>query len=148
MAEAASRHRGSVRGVGYGVVAGVAFGLFYVFLRDAGHSGVLWPVAISRLAGTTIALAVAALTRTRPVWWRPSRRTFTMAVTSGVLDATANICYVLATRAGLLGLAVVITSLYPGITVLLARLTLGERMRTVQRAGLILAAVGVIMITA
>jgi uncharacterized membrane protein len=126
----------------------VAFGLFYLFLRDAGHSGVLWPVAISRLAGTTIALAVAALTRTRPVWWRPSRRTFAMAVTSGVLDATANICYVLATRAGLLGLAVVITSLYPGITVLLARLTLRERMRTVQRAGLILAAVGVIMITA
>jgi uncharacterized membrane protein len=43
---------------------------------------------------------------------------------------------------------VVITSLYPGITVLLARLALGERMRTVQRAGLVLAAVGVIMITA
>ncbi|HEY1915501.1 MAG TPA: EamA family transporter [Streptosporangiaceae bacterium] len=146
--ETAARRRASVRGLGYGVVAGVAFGLFYLFLRDAGHSGVLWPVAISRLAGTTVALSVAGLTRTRPVWWRPSRRTFTMAVTSGVLDATANICYVLATRAGLLGLAVVITSLYPGITVLLARLTLGERMRTVQRAGLVLAAVGVIMITA
>ena len=40
---------------------------------------------------------------------------------SGVLDATANIWYVLATRAGLFGIAVVLTSLYSGVTVLLAR---------------------------
>jgi uncharacterized membrane protein len=43
---------------------------------------------------------------------------------------------------------VVITSLYPGVTVLLARLTLGERMRTVQRAGLLLAAAGIVLLTA
>jgi drug/metabolite transporter (DMT)-like permease len=51
---------------------------------------------------------------------------------SGLLIRTAgsaNVCYVLATRACLFGLAVVITSLYPGVTVLLARLLLGERMR-------------------
>jgi uncharacterized membrane protein len=41
----------------------------------------------------------------------------------------------------------VITSLYPGITVLLARVTLGERMRTVQRVGLVLAAAGVAMVS-
>jgi drug/metabolite transporter (DMT)-like permease len=44
-------------------------------------------------------------------------------------------------------LAAIITSLYPGITVLLARLTLGERMRAVQRAGLALAAVGIVLLT-
>jgi drug/metabolite transporter (DMT)-like permease len=58
------------------------------------------------------------------------------------------VCYVLATRAGLFGLAVVITSLYPGMTVLLARLLLGEWMRWRQRAGLLLAAAGVILVTA
>jgi drug/metabolite transporter (DMT)-like permease len=47
----------------------------------------------------------------------------------------------------LFGLAVVITSLYPGVTVLLARVLLGERMRWLQRAGLVLAAVGVILVT-
>jgi EamA domain-containing membrane protein RarD len=41
----------------------------------------------------------------------------------------------------------VITSLYPGITVLLARVVLGERMRGVQRAGLVLAAAGVALVT-
>ena len=108
----------------------------------------LWPVAESRLAGVAVALAAAAATRTRPLWWTADHRGFTMARASGLVDATANVCYVLATRAGLFGLAVVITSLYPGITVLLARLTLGERMRSVQRAGLALAAAGIILITA
>jgi uncharacterized membrane protein len=108
---------------------------------------VLWPVGVSRLAGTAVMLSVAAVTRTRPMWWKPDRRVFVMALASGAFDATANICYVLATRAGLFGLAVVITSLYPGVTVLLARLTLGERMRTVQRAGLLLAAVGIVLLT-
>jgi drug/metabolite transporter (DMT)-like permease len=140
--------RAPARGLGYGLAAGLGFGLFFLFLRDAGTSGVLWPVAESRLAGVAVAVAAALATRTRPVWWRTDRRGFTMALASGLFDATANACYVLATRAGLFGLAVVITSLYPGITVLLARLTLGERMRSVQRAGLALAAVGVILITA
>jgi drug/metabolite transporter (DMT)-like permease len=140
--------RASARGLGYGVLAGLAFGLFFLFLRNAGTSGVLLPVGVSRLAGAVIALAAAAVTRTRPVWWSTGRRTFAMALASGAFDATANVCYVLATRAGLFGLAVVITSLYPGITVLLARVTLGERMRSVQRAGLALAAVGIVLLTA
>jgi drug/metabolite transporter (DMT)-like permease len=140
--------RRSGRGLGYGIAAGVAFGLFFLFLRNAGTAGVLWPVGISRLAGAAIALAAAAVTRTRPVWWGTDRRTFAMALASGAFDAAANVCYVLATRAGLFGLAVVITALYPGITVLLARLTLGERMRSVQRAGLALAAVGIVLLTA
>jgi drug/metabolite transporter (DMT)-like permease len=136
------------RGLGYALVSGLGFGLFLLFLRYAGTSGVFWPVAESKLVGAVIALAAAAAIRTRPVWWGADRRGFTMALASGLFDATANACYVLATRAGLFGLAVVITSLYPGITVLLARLTLGERMRPVQRAGLALAAAGIILITA
>ena len=45
------------------------------------------------------------------------RRHGAIALVSGAVDAAANVCYVLATRAGLFGLAVVITSLYPGMTV-------------------------------
>jgi drug/metabolite transporter (DMT)-like permease len=136
------------RGLLYGVAAGVGFGLFFLFMKEAATSGVLWPAGVSRLAGAVIGLSAAALTRTRPVWWGTDRRVFVMALVSGAFDATANICYVLATRAGLFGLAVVITSLYPGVTVLLARLTLGERMRSLQRAGLVLAAVGIVLLTA
>lgn len=139
---------GGRTGLLYGFLAGLGFGLFFLFLRNATDSGVFWTAGMSRLAGAVIALAAAAVTGTHPVWWRPDRRVFVMALASGAFDATANVCYVLATRAGLFGLAVVITSLYPGVTVLLARITLGERMRAVQRAGLALAAVGVVLLTA
>jgi drug/metabolite transporter (DMT)-like permease len=139
-------HRRHLRALGYGVAAGVSFGLFFIFLKNAGQAGVLWPVAISRSAGTVVAFGIALATRTR-LWPRAGGGMVRIALISGAVDAAANVCYVLATRAGLFGLAVVITSLYPGITVLLARLLLGERLRWVQRAGLVLAAVGVVLVT-
>ena len=69
------------------------------------------------------------------------------AIVSGVLDAAANVCYVAATRDGLFGIAVVLTSLYPGITVLLARVVLRERMRLPQVAGLLLAVAGIALVS-
>ena len=131
------------------MAAGLAFGTFFLFIRNGGESGALWPVVAARLSGTLVFLAAAAgiRTRTRPVSWRGDRRLFLAAVGAGVLDSSANICYVFATRAGLFGLAVVLTSLYPGITVLLARIVLGERMRWARRAGLALAAVGIALVT-
>ena len=140
------RAAGRLRGLGYGAAAGAGFGLFFLCLKNAGQSGVLWPVAVSRTAGTLVAVGIAVATRTRP-WRRAGGRTGVIALVSGAVDAAANVCYVLATRAGLFGLAVVITSLYPGMTVLLARWVLGERMRWVQRAGLLLAAAGVVLLT-
>ncbi len=136
-----------LRAVGHGLAAGTAFGLFFLFLRNGGHSGTLWPVATARLAGLTIVLLAAAATRTKPLLRGASAPLLLATAGSGLVDATANICYVAATRAGLFGLAVVLTSLYPGITVLLAKLTLGERLRAIQRVGLLLAGIGVVLVT-
>jgi drug/metabolite transporter (DMT)-like permease len=146
-ARTAPRRPGLGRGIWYGIASGAAFGMFFVLIRNGGESGALWPVAVSRLAGLAVVLAAAAVMRARPVHWRAGGRLFAAALMSGVLDVTANIWYVLATRAGLLGIAVVLTSLYSGVTVLLARVLLGERMHGVQRIGLALAAVGIILVT-
>jgi drug/metabolite transporter (DMT)-like permease len=135
------------RAVGYGLIAGTTFGLFFIFLRNAGREGELWPVTAARLAGLAVILLAALVTRTRPVLAGSSRRLLLATVGSGALDATANVFYVYATRAGLFGLAVVLISLYPGITVVLARFALGERMRPTQQAGLLLAAAGVVLVT-
>jgi drug/metabolite transporter (DMT)-like permease len=139
--------RTAARGIGYGFASGVAFGMFFLFIRNGGESGALWPVAVARAAGTLVVLAAAAGTRIGPVRWQQDGRLFLAALGAGVLDASANVCYVLATRAGLFALAVVLTSLYPGVTVLLARLVLGERMTWPRRAGLALAAAGILLVT-
>jgi drug/metabolite transporter (DMT)-like permease len=138
---------GGMRGLAYGAASGAAFGLFFLFLKNAGTTAVLWPVASARLAGTAVAIIAACLTRTGPPWRSADRGAGRIAIISGAIDAVANICYILATRAGLFGLVVVITALYPGVTVLLARLFLGERMRWLQRAGLVLATLGIALVT-
>jgi drug/metabolite transporter (DMT)-like permease len=139
--------RRTASAIGYGIASGVAFGMFFLFIRNGGESGALWPVVAARLAGTLVFLAAAAGTRIGPVHWRQDGRLFAAALGAGAGDASANVCYVLATRAGLFGLAVVLTSLYPGVTVLLARFLLGERMTWARRAGLALAAVGILLVT-
>jgi uncharacterized membrane protein len=141
----AARSAHKLLGLGYGVAAGAAFGLFFLFLKNAGHDAVLWPVAVQRLAGTAVALGAFAIVR--PGRAATGKQLLPIALASGALDSMANVCYVFATRLGMFGLAVVITSLYPGATVLLARFVLRERMRTVQQVGLLLAAAGVILVS-
>jgi drug/metabolite transporter (DMT)-like permease len=142
-----ARRYAAVRGLGYGTVSGLLFGMFFLLIRNAGASSVLWPVFEARVAGTVIILGAAVWLGTRPPGPGAGRWVLPAAAAAGVLDATANACYLLAARAGLFGMAIVIISLYPGITVLLARVMLGERMKAVQRVGLILAAAGVALVT-
>jgi drug/metabolite transporter (DMT)-like permease len=136
------------RGLLCGLAAGTAFGLFFVLVKHAAPAGGFWPLVASRAAGTLVVAAGAALTRSGPPRWSQDRRTVGMALLAGAFDASANLLYVLAVSAGLFTLAVVLTSLYPAVTVLFARVVLGERMRRVQRAGLFLAAVGIVLVTA
>ena len=138
------------RAIAYGTASGVAFGLFFLLIRNAGQSGEVWPVAAGRVGELAAVLAAAAVLR--PSLLRPGLhgvrgRISLAAASAGVIDVVANLCYVAATRTGSFGLAVVLASLYPGVTVLLARVVLGERLRWIQRVGLALAAVGVLLVT-
>ncbi|MCW2917753.1 MAG: protein of unknown function transrane [Actinomycetia bacterium] len=73
--------------------------------------------------------------------------TLVLMVLSGVLDGVANLLYFLAAQAGMLSLAAVLASLYPAVTVLLARIVYSERLRVIQRLGLAVAVVGVALVT-
>jgi drug/metabolite transporter (DMT)-like permease len=134
------------RAIGYGMASGTAFGLFFLLIRNAGQSGAVWPVAAGRI-GELVAVLATALVLRRGLRARGvDGRLLLAAVFAGVIDVIANICYVAATRTGMFGLAVVMASLYPGVTVLLARVVLGERLRWIQRVGLAIAALGIVLI--
>ena len=139
---------GPGRAIGYGIASGASFGLFFLLIRNAGQSGELWPVAAGRIGELAIVLIAAAVLRRGLLPRGAGGRLLLAAAGAGVIDVVANICYVAATRTGMFGLAVVLASLYPGVTVLLARAVLGERLRWVQRAGLGLAAIGILLVAA
>ena len=138
---------GRGRAIAYGVVSGAAFGLFFLLIRNAGESGEFWPVAAGRIGELAVVLIAAAVLRRSLSPGGAGGRLLLAAAGAGAIDVVANICYVAATRTGAFGLAVVLASLYPGFTVLLARVVLGERLRWVQRAGLALAAIGILLVT-
>ena len=138
---------GRGRAIAYGVASGAAFGLFFLLIRNAGESGEFWPVAAGRIGELAVVLIAAAVLRWSLSPGGAGGRLLLAAAGAGAIDVVANICYVAATRTGAFGLAVVLASLYPGFTVLLARVVLGERLRWVQRAGLALAAIGILLVT-
>jgi drug/metabolite transporter (DMT)-like permease len=125
------------------VAAGVGFGVALVFLSESGESDGFWPVLAARAASAPLAFAAVLLTGLRPTLTEGTRR---WVVLTGVLDVTAISLYLLATRRGLISLVAVVGSLYPAMTVLLARVVLGERLRRPQVGGLVLALVGVVLI--
>jgi drug/metabolite transporter (DMT)-like permease len=136
--------RVGVRVIALAFVAGVGFGLYFVFLARAGHDSGLWPLVVSRVA-SAIAIVPLAM-RLRGVV-RISGRTLAITILAGACDATANMSFLLASRAGLLSLASVLTALYPAVTVLLAVGVLREHTSRIQRVGLALAAASVVLIT-
>lgn len=128
------------------VLAGLSFGLFFVLIRFGGDEHSLWPLLVAKISGLGVVL-VAALLRRGTFPFRMDRATVVIAVLAGVLDVTGNALYVFATRAGMLSIAGVLSSLYPASTVLLARLVYHERLRPIQRVGLAIAVAGVVLVT-
>jgi drug/metabolite transporter (DMT)-like permease len=127
------------------VGAGVAFGLFFVVIDGAGESAGIWPLVAARIASVGLfgGLALAGVTAARV-----PRTAVVAALGCGVLDAAANVFYVLALGHGLLSIVSVLAALYPASTVLLARYLLGERMSPVQQAGLAFAGCAALLIAA
>ena len=127
-------------GVGLAILAAMGFGGFFVLLHEASARDVLWAGVIQRLTGVVIMLALA-------LWLRPSlaaaRRRAAALVTSGTLDTAANILYASSSVLGLVSLAAVLASLYPVITVILARFFLQERLSRGQLLGVVCALAGV-----
>jgi drug/metabolite transporter (DMT)-like permease len=136
--------RAGLRGPLLALLAGTGFGAFFVLIQK-GDDGTLWPLVVSKAIGVVMVVFAALATRVRP----PTRDRVTagIAVLAGALDVLGNALYVLASRAGMLSIAGVLSSLYPASTVLLARLVYGERLRPIQRVGLVVAVAGVGLVT-
>jgi len=138
----ASRVVGGVpEGARDGVLAGLGFSLFYVAVTRPDASAGGWPLIALELTALVLLAGVAA-------WLRPPGRLRDAASSwpMGALAVAATALYFVAAHLGMLALVVVVVSLYPAVTVLLAVLVLHERPTWRQVAGLLLAAGAVALI--
>jgi uncharacterized membrane protein len=130
-------------GVVYGLVAGAFFALLFIGLDRAGSGSGLWPVAAAAAGELAAALVAAVAVRSFRLCGGRARL---LAVITGVAGAAGTILFFVATHHGFLAITAVLTSLYPAVTILLARVMLGERLTALRLAGLGLAGVCVSLI--
>jgi drug/metabolite transporter (DMT)-like permease len=131
------------RAVPLAFATALLLGLFLLCLHAARDSNLLWVLVAARTA-SVCALAVACLI-VRP---SVSRADLPVMAAIGVADTAANGLFVAASTRGPLAVVSVLSSLYPVVTVGLAQLHLGERLDRLQGAGVVLALVGVGLLSA
>lgn len=130
-------------GIGLAVLAGIGFAGFYLCVRQAGDGSALWIATFTRCGGLLITGAIVLLQR--------NFRDITAAgvrwgIVTGCIDSLGTLLFVRASQTGRLDEAVVISSLYPAITVLLARMFLKEHFTRWRFVGLLAALAAVPMI--
>jgi len=130
--------------IGLAVVAGVTFGLFFIFFHAGSGAGV--PAFVTGRAGSAaVAITFALVTRVRFV---PRRPALPLIALGGTLDGVGVVLYMYATVYGLLSISSVLTSFYPAFTVICARVFLKERLSVVQTMGAAIAVVAIVLIAA
>ena len=133
-------------GAGWGLLAMLAFGGYYVPFHASAHHDWLWPTLLFRIVSVSLVWTALLVRRTRVHGIRPHLGAL---VAIGLLDTGGNVLFAAASEEhGLVSVVSVLASLYPIVTVLLARLTLGERVQRVQEAGIVVTLAGVAMISA
>lgn len=129
-------------------LGGVGFGLIFVCLAQAPADVGLWPLVTARVASVTVAGALLALRRAGnggrlqlgATAWR-------FALVAGMLDMTANVSYLIASRHELLSIVAAVTSMYPVSTIVLAVGVDRERVSRSQVIGMGLAGVALLLVS-
>jgi drug/metabolite transporter (DMT)-like permease len=134
------------RSIGLAAVAALGFGTFLLLIDRAASHDAAWAVAAARAGGAALLLVGAAYAR--PALPRARGAVLAALLAIGFFDILANSLYAVASTHALLPVVSVAASLYAAVTVLLARLVLGERLAPPQRVGVVLALLGVALIAA
>ncbi len=133
-------------GVWYGLLAGVGFGGYTIFINLTSEGSGLLPLVPARTA-TMVVVGMLAAAR---IWsvssWRSSPRW--IIVGNGLLDVSGNVALLLALRAGSLARVSIAASFYPAVTVLMARIINSEHLAARQIVGLVLTLVALAAIAA
>ena len=132
-------------GTGLAVLAALGFGLFFVGIDAGADESGSWAVVAARTAAVSIGIVAALATSTS---LRSPRSLLPMLAFVGIVDTFANVLVATATTHGSVGIVAVLSSIYPLVTVLLARLVLGERLSATKRAGGFVALGGAALVAA
>ena len=132
-------------GIGWAVLAAVAFGGYFIPMHEASEDDFVWATLVFRV--TSFSLVMIAVLAFRPSLTR-SPRDLAVLGCIGVADTSGNVLFAAAASQGLVSIVSVLASLYPVVTVILARVYLRERVTRVQEAGGVATLAGIVLVSA
>jgi drug/metabolite transporter (DMT)-like permease len=138
------------RAIVLAMIAGTGIGLAVVSLARSPQDSGIGPIIVMRttafvLLGVIVLFSVLRKSATAEIK-QQGPKLWVLVASAGVLDATANIFFTLASRTGSLTVTGVLTALYPLGTILLARLVLKEKVAAVQKIGIALTLIASLML--
>lgn len=139
----AINHRASIF---LALVGAAGFGTIFVLIAEASSVSEFWPIVSLKGTSLVVISLVVAATWSKIPGERPTGVLILPLMLVGVLDVTANATYAFATTEGPIAIASVVASMFPITTVILAHLILGERIVRIQKVGVVLALLGVIVL--
>ena len=131
-------------GVGLALLAAIGFGGYFPPMHAAGDADFWWASLLFRMTSSSLILLVVAAQRP-PLRVEPLQLPWLALI--GVGDMLGNLLFAAASASGLVSITSVLASLYPIVTVLLARIVLSERVARSQEAGIVLTLAGVALIS-
>ena len=117
------------------MIAGLAFGAFFIVIDGTSETTAPWPVVGSRVF-SVVAIFLFVIIGRKKI--KPEKSSTPYIIGAGFFDTLANVVLLAALNKGLLSLVSVLASFYPAVTVLLARFFLKEMMLKSQIIGLLL----------
>ena len=135
----------TIRPLVYAVIAAFGFGGAVAFIAQGSSSSAIMTMTTMRFTTFIVSLFLLAKYRTLGGL---SKKNIPILIVIGAADFIANLFLGVATTKGLVSLAVVLGSLYPIVTALLAFKLLQERLHKIQYVGIIFAITGVAVIAA
>lgn len=127
------------------LMMGTMFSIFLVTIGTISERSIIWPLIASRVASILLVATILAVSRQKT--FDVPRRRLPHVAAIGFLDVCGSGFYALATTFGRLDIAAVVSSLYPAVTVLLARTVLAEEISRRQWFGVALALTAIVLIT-
>jgi drug/metabolite transporter (DMT)-like permease len=123
------------------LLAGFSFAAFFILLSEIPHGSLFYPLAIAKTISILTAVIILAVQSKRVV---PAADP--VLLLAGVLEAGGNWGYLLARQLTRLDIAVVVSSMYPAVTVILAWLVTRQHISRSQWGGMVLCLVAVALI--
>lgn len=130
--------------LGYPLLSGILFGLFFISIDNFSDNAIYWPLTVSRISALVMLIGFMMSAK---VASKLTSDVIPVVILAGLFNTGGATLFALASGAGRLDVATILSSLSPAVTVLLACTLLKEQLAPRQWLGVMASLVAILLIS-